>query len=150
MYGPGGMYSVFAARDASRGFVSGCFADDAVPDLRGQEWQFVPKDVPRFEEKTDEELGEAMATYRREKIAGGLKEIEKAIQHWQKVFRGETGKKYFEVGYVKRNKKAIEKGPVRALCANAERKRPKPQFETWMQERRLEKAKAKKAEKQEL
>ncbi|GIZ46686.1 hypothetical protein CKM354_000980400 [Cercospora kikuchii] len=145
IYGPGGMYAVFSGRDAARGFVTGCFAEDNHPDLRGVEWQFVPKDVPTYEEKSDEELTEQMRLYRKESIEKGFKEIKGTIEHWQKVFRGETGKDYFEVGYISGRKP--ESGPVKPLCQNAEKKRPKEGLEKWIQKRRLDRANAEKEEK---
>lgn len=142
IYGPGGMYAVFSGRDAARGFVTGCFAEDNNPDVRGLEWQFVPRDVPTYEEKSDEDLTEQMRTYRAESIEKGLQEVRGTIEHWQKVFRGETGKDYFEVGRITGRKP--ETGPVKELCANAAKKRPKEGFGKWVQKRRLAKAKAKK------
>ena len=135
IYGPGGMYSVFSGRDASRGFVTGCFAVDNVPDLRGVEWVFIPRDVPTYEEKKDEELTEQMRDYRNDWIRDAQQEVRNAVGHWQGVFRGETGKEYFEVGKIVGRKP--EKGPVRELC----KQRPKEGFEKWMQKRRVEKVK---------
>ncbi|KAG7005317.1 cytochrome P450 [Physcia stellaris] len=43
-YGPGGSYSFFAGRDATRAYVTGCFDEDLTPDLRGVEEMFVPVD----------------------------------------------------------------------------------------------------------
>ena len=44
MYGPGGSYSFFAGRDATRAFVTGCFDTDLNGDLRGVEQMFMPVD----------------------------------------------------------------------------------------------------------
>lgn len=132
------MYAVFSGRDAARGFVTGCFAVDNVPDLRGVEWGFIPRDVPTYEEKTDAELTELMRNYRDDWVRDATQQVRDAVEHWQKVFRGETGKEYFEVGKVVGRKK--ETGPARELC----KPRPKDGLEKWMQKRRVEKAKAKK------
>ena len=41
------------------------------------------------------------------------------------MFKGEGGKEYFEVGKVKREEGWLEKLPMRALCASAQKGRPK-------------------------
>ncbi|CAK3864634.1 cytochrome b5 [Lecanosticta acicola] len=129
IYGPGGPYNVFAGRDASRAYITGCFAEDNVPDVRGIEWTFIPQDVPRFEETPDSELSEMRKYYRYEMAENALEEVDKGLEHWAKMFRGEKGKDYFEVGYVKREAGWLEKMPSRTLCANAEKKRPKSKFD---------------------
>jgi predicted heme/steroid binding protein len=125
IYGPGGPYSVFAGRDATRGFITGCFKDDNIPDIRGVEWTFVPVDVPRYEEMADQWMEEEQRVYRREMLEKGKEGVDDTIRHWAKMFRGETGKDYFEVGHVKRNRQLMLQQPVPTLCQPAEKKRPK-------------------------
>jgi len=128
-YGPGGSYSFFAGRDAARAYVTGCFKEDSVPDWRGAEWMFIPTDVPRFSETPDSELDKQRRLYRYQAVEKGLKEVDDTLTHWAKVFSGETGKDYTQVGYVKREEGWIEKLPLRELCEHAERKRPQSTFD---------------------
>ncbi|KAK4505798.1 hypothetical protein PRZ48_003763 [Zasmidium cellare] len=147
IYAPGGPYNVFAGRDATRAYITGCFKEDSIADYRGVEWTFVPTDVPHFVDKSDEDLSEAERGYRYEMVGLALEEVDKTIAHWQKVFRGETGKDYFEVGYVQRDPKLIDMQPIRPLCTAAEKKRPKSKFDKTKKYLRSERTKrAKKAQ----
>src|SRR5687767_6243769 len=46
IYGPGGSYQYFGGCDAARAYVTGCFADDRTPDMRGVEEMYLPIDDP--------------------------------------------------------------------------------------------------------
>ncbi|KAI7217269.1 hypothetical protein KC333_g4338 [Hortaea werneckii] len=156
VYGPGGSYHVFAGRDAARGFVTGCFAEDGTPDLRGVEWTYVPVWIPRYGEEeswegevegegegkegdgdADDGRGGEKEGRKKKKVSPELKsqreqalrqarkQVQATIEGWGKMFRGETGKGYFEVGKVVREEGWLEKLPRREICAQAERGRPK-------------------------
>lgn len=122
IYGSGGSYNVFAGKDATRGFITGCFAEDGTPDIRGAEWTYVSADVPAF----DEPATGAQKSHREQELRKARKQVQATIEGWQKMFRGEGGKDYFEVGEVLREDGWLEKLPKRELCAQAQKARPKP------------------------
>lgn len=118
VYGPGGSYSFFAGRDATRAFITGCFQEDLTPDIRGAELTYIPVD--------DDNPSKAEAKLRRERDTRfAKKRVQDTIEGWSKMFRGEGGKDYFEVGKVKRIDGWMEKLPKRELCEQAQKQRPK-------------------------
>ncbi|KAL7798187.1 cytochrome b5 [Trichoderma ceciliae] len=120
VYGPGGSYSYFAGCDAARAFVTGCFADDRTPDMRGVEDMFLPLDDPETDAQwTTAEMKELKA----KELAVAQRKVHDALSHWINFFG--SSKKYHRVGYVKREKNWLEKQPRRELCAPAQQGRSK-------------------------
>ncbi|GJN74468.1 cytochrome b5-like Heme/Steroid binding domain-containing protein [Purpureocillium lilacinum] len=120
MYGPGGSYSVFAGCDAARAYVTGCFAEDRTPDLRGVEEMFLPLDDPETDAHwTAAELEKLRAS----ELEAARERMHSALKHWVDFFA--NSKKYHRVGYVKRDKDWLEKTPKRELCAGAQKGRRK-------------------------
>ncbi|KIW05067.1 uncharacterized protein PV09_04221 [Verruconis gallopava] len=121
-YGPGGGYSFFSGKDATRAFLTGCFQEDLTPDIRGVEEMFIPLDDPDEEA----ELTKAEKKIRRERdVRRAKKQIQGTIAHWASVFSGKTGRPYFYVGEIKREPGWLDKLPKRELCALAQQGRPK-------------------------
>lgn len=128
MYGPGGSYSFFAGRDATRAFITGCFAEDLTPDLRGAELTYVPLDEPEPEGEGEGEkkLSKGEIKTRREReMRLARKKVNDTIEGWARMFRGEGGKPYFLVGEVRRGEGWLERLPRRELCEGAQKQRPK-------------------------
>ena len=91
--------------------------------MRGAEWTYISADVPALDEKN---VTPDQKKYRAQEIRKARKQVKDTIDNWAKVFRGDSGKDYFEVGTVERELGWLEKEPVRTLCAQAQKNRPKP------------------------
>ncbi|KAL4893667.1 cytochrome b5-like heme/steroid binding domain-containing protein [Aspergillus ambiguus] len=118
VYGPGGHYSFFTGKDATRAFVTGCFEEDLTPDLRGVEEMFMPID----DSEELQTLSSGEKKIRREQDRRlAMARVRQQVQHWQNFFRNH--KKYFEVGKVVGME--VEKGEKRELCQAAKQQRPK-------------------------
>ncbi|EGR48609.1 uncharacterized protein TRIREDRAFT_77955 [Trichoderma reesei QM6a] len=120
IYGPGGSYNYFAGCDAARAFVTGCFAEDRTPDMRGVEDMFLPLDDPETDAQwTAAELEELKAR----ELAVARQRVHEALKHWVNFFG--NSKKYHRVGFVKRDEGWLEREPRRELCAAAQQGRTK-------------------------
>ncbi|KAK1078404.1 hypothetical protein LTR33_007265 [Friedmanniomyces endolithicus] len=131
IYGPGGSYAIFAGKDAARGFITGCFAEDGNADLRGAEYTYVASDIPLPVEYGGDvgdvgKLTGAQKSYREGELRRARKMVRDTIAGWASMFRGEGGKEYFEVGKVVREEGWLEREEKKVLCAQAIKGRPKP------------------------
>jgi predicted heme/steroid binding protein len=118
-YGPGGSYSVFAGKHATRAFVTGCFAEDATNDMRGVEMMHIP-----VEDDPDEVISSGHKKVRMEKDRReAKKKMLKEVEKWDKFYR--ESKKYFVVGRLVGEEQDTFEGPAPALCAQADKGRPK-------------------------
>lgn len=85
----------------------------------------MPLDVPEFDEMDGVKVSGAQKSLREQQLRQARKQVHATIEGWGKMFRGEGGKDYFEVGKVKREEGWLEKLPKRKLCAQAQKSRPK-------------------------
>lgn len=120
-YGPGGSYQFFAGADAARSFVTGCFAEDRTPDLRGTEEMYLPLDDPAV----DSHFSKAeLAAIKERELKEAQEKVYEGLLHWVRFF--ENSPKYPKVGYVKKDKNWLDKEPRKKLCdAAAKGRRPR-------------------------
>lgn len=119
-YGPGGSYQYFAGVDASRAYVTGCFADDRTPDMRGVEEMFLPLDDPGVDAHFS---ASELAEMRARELEEAKRQVHEALKHWVDFFG--KSKKYRYVGRVKRKRGWLAAEPRRELCAPAQKGRSK-------------------------
>ncbi|KAK3990746.1 membrane-associated progesterone-binding protein 4 [Cladorrhinum sp. PSN332] len=117
-YGPGGSYQYFAGCDAARAYVTGCFAEDRTPDMRGVELMYLPIDDP----VADKHWSKAeLAELKKKELEEAQKKVHDGLKHWVDFFAKST--KYNFVGYVKKPKGWPGTEPVRRLCDTAAKQR---------------------------
>jgi hypothetical protein len=81
---------------------------------------YIPIDTAEDKALTKREL-----KIRRERdLRIARKKISDGVGHWAQVFNGDTGRPYFYVGAIKREKGWLEKLPKRELCQAAVDARP--------------------------
>ncbi len=115
-YGPGGSYEVFAGRDATRAFVTGCFLEDRTGDLRGAEDIYIPIDDPA------EDISSGARKTRAEKERReARKRVLQEVNKWEAFYRNH--KKYTEVGKLVGVPEYTGDPPK--LCDSAQKGRPK-------------------------
>lgn len=119
-YGKGGSYQYFAGVDAARSYVTGCFAEDRTPDMRGVEDMFLPLDDPSIDRLYKPE---ELAALKEQERAEAMKKVHEGLDHWVKFFASSV--KYPFVGYVVRPKGWPGTEPVRQLCEAAQKNRMK-------------------------
>ncbi|KAK4186231.1 membrane-associated progesterone-binding protein 4 [Podospora australis] len=117
-YGPGGSYHYFAGCDAARAYVTGCFAEDRTPDMRGVEEMYLPLDDPEVDRHWSRAELKALKTKERE---DALKKVHDGLKHWVDFFANSP--KYNKVGYVKKPKDWPGMEPMRPLCESAAKNR---------------------------
>lgn len=113
-YGPGGSYHYFAGCDAARAYVTGCFAEDRSPDMRGVEEMYLPLDDPAVDKHFSRAELKEMKKKEREEA---LKKVHDGLKHWVDFFA--KSDKYRKVGYVKMPKGWPGTEPRRPLCEAA-------------------------------
>lgn len=117
-YGPGGSYHYFAGCDAARAYVTGCFAEDRTPDMRGVELMYLPIDDPTVDRHWSKS---ELAELKKKEMEEAQKKVHDGLKHWVDFFANSN--KYSFVGYVKKPKGWPGTEPVRRLCDTAAKQR---------------------------
>ncbi|EEQ89627.1 heme/steroid binding domain-containing protein [Blastomyces dermatitidis ER-3] len=121
IYGKGGGYNTLAGVDATRAYVTGCFAEDRTPDLRGVELMYIPVEDDDGG-AAERAMSAAAKKVRREREWREAREsVRKQVEHWREFFANHE--KYFEVGRVV-GVEGLMGGPERELCEAARKSRP--------------------------
>lgn len=126
--------------DATRAFITGCFAEDRTDDLRGVEEMYMPMDLDNPPELTlgmdEEDRKEARRVWKNRKAQANklaLEKVRSGVEEWEQSFQGSKGKygsmktKYFRVGTVRFSEedlKARKARPKPTLCNGALGSRP--------------------------
>jgi hypothetical protein len=90
--------------------------------LRGAEWTYISVDIPDMDAKG---VTPEQKKLREQVVRLAKQKVHTTIDGWASMFKGEGGKDYFEAGTVKREPDWLEKTPVRKLCDQAQKSRPK-------------------------
>lgn len=117
-YGPGGSYRFFAGADAARSYVTGCFAEDRTPDMRGVEDMYLPLDDPAVDSLYPPA---ELAALKQRELADARQKVHDALAHWVRFFQNSP--KYPRVGYVRKDKDWLAKEPRKKLCEAASKGR---------------------------
>lgn len=128
IYGPGGWYAQLAGADATRGYVTGCFAEDRTPDLRGAEVAYMPIEDADADADDDGPWKALTASQKkarqRMELRAAKAAVRQTVEGWVKFYKDNDA--YLEVGKVIDSPGPEGEGlEPRKLCDVAEQRRPK-------------------------